>query len=424
MSAPPNTPTMQHRERSDPPFRILMLLDQRFPPDVRVENEIESLTEAGFEVILMAIAPDERSARDEFKGATVLRVRIPAKARNWMRGLAGTIPVLSWFICRQVMRVVRDCEIHAIHAHDLYMCGGALRAGKWLNLPVVSDLHENWCAVLRHYAWSTRFPGRLAISHRRWERLEARWTRQSDHVVVITQQMKARIAELGVDRSNISVLPNTVNTREFDRFPVIQEIMDGMRSPFTLSYAGTINLHRGLDTLLRAMPAVLEEVDALLVIVGEGKIQPELEVLARSLGIADRVRFDGWQELPRLKSYFLGSDICVAPHVKGVQNDSALPHKLFQYMYLKRPVVVSNCVPMEDIVERTHCGLVFPSGDHEALARCLIELYRDPERRRLMGARGHSAVLQQYRWEISAQALTSAYSRLAHDAGEWSNRST
>ena len=87
------------------PFRILMLLDHAFPPDIRVENEALSLIEAGFEVGLLAIGPDDRPARETYRGIRLFRDKISAQARNKMRGLAGTVPLLSWYLARKIGHV-------------------------------------------------------------------------------------------------------------------------------------------------------------------------------------------------------------------------------------------------------------------------------------------------------------------------------
>ncbi|MDE2731947.1 MAG: glycosyltransferase family 4 protein [Bacteroidota bacterium] len=398
--------------RNSRPQRILMLLDNTFPPDVRVENEALSLVEAGFEVVLLAIGPDNRPRVEMHRGFTVVRCRIHRKLRDWMRGLSGTIPLLSFFILWQVRRMWRRYPFDAVHAHDLYMCGGALRAARRFGKPVVADLHENWVHVLRHYAWSTRFPGKLFISLRRWRWLERKWVLEAARLLVIVPRTKTRYVQLGVSAHRITVLPNTINVRDFDAYPIDQAVIDELESSFTITYTGTINLHRGLDLLIRALPAVVNACHARLVVVGDGRIRSELEALVRQLGIAAHVWFTGWQDQYLLKSFILGSDVCVAPHVKGPHNDAALPHKLFHYMYLKRPVVVTDCAPMQRIVEQHNCGVVTPYGDVNALSSALLELHGNSELRRQMGANGYRAVVERYNWSCSARELVRMYREL------------
>lgn len=386
-----------------------MILDQPFPPDIRVENEANALAEAGFEVILLILAPDTRESIEKYQGFTIVRRHTPQKFRNWMRGLAGTVPILSWYIARQVRRLQRQYSFDVIHAHDLYMCGGALKAGRRAGVPVVADLHEVWVSVLGQYAWSTRFPGKLLVSIRRWKALEKKWASQAEKVIVITEEMRDRYTSLGCPESKVVALPNTINMETFDSYTVSETIIKTHASEFTLVYTGTINLHRGLGFLLDSMPLVLRQCNARLVLVGDGRIRPELEAQVESLGITDHVFFEGWRPQAEIKSYILASDVCVIPLVKCEQGDMSLPHKLFHYMYLERPLITTNCTHMQRVVEETDCGIVVPYGDHEALASSIIELHRNPSRRKQMGINGRRAVKEHYNWERSVRSLIEMY---------------
>ena len=401
------------KAESKKPYRILMILDQPFPPDIRVENEASALATAGFEVILLILAPDTRAPIEDYQGYTIVRRHVPAKVRNWMRGFAGTIPFLSWYIERQIQQLRKQYSFDVIHAHDLYMCGGALRAGKRLGIPVVADLHEVWTAALAQYSWSTRFPGKLFISLRRWKALEKKWTDSAERVIVTADTMRDHYIELGCPEKKITVLPNTINIEVFDRYPVKEDIIESHKSEYTLVYTGGINLHRGLDFLLETMPLVLKHCPARLVLVGDGRIRPELERQAELLGITDHVAFEGWRPQEEIKSYILASDVCLIPQIKCEHTDKTVTHKLFHYMYLQRPLITTNCDYMQQVVEVTDCGAVVPYGNHEAFASCLIELYKNPARRKQMATNGHQAVLERFNWDHSVRSLVEMYRNMA-----------
>ena len=90
-----------------------------------------------------------------------------------MRGLAGVIPILDHYIARRMRSIYESWPFQAVHAHDLYLVGGALRGGRQLGVKVIADLHENWVAALKHYTWSNRFPAKMIINLNRWDRLES-----------------------------------------------------------------------------------------------------------------------------------------------------------------------------------------------------------------------------------------------------------
>lgn len=391
-------------------MHILMVLDHAFPPDLRVENEIQTLIAAGIDVTLLAIAPDDRPGTDTHLGARIIRDRLPKKLRNVMRGLVSTVPLMDRYIERRVGALHAEFGFDAIHAHDLYLVGGALRAGKRLGLPVVADLHENWVEALRHYAWSTRAPGRWVVNLDRWARTEQRWVNAADRLVVVIEEAAARYEAMGVDPGRMTVLPNYVQLASFEGYALDPDLIERLRSPLTLVYTGGIDAHRGLESAVRAMPSVLESVPgARFVIVGDGRTRGELEALVEQLGLQDSVLFEGWQPQERIRSYTAAADVCLIPHLRTVHTDATIPHKLFHAMVTERPVVVSNCRPLQRIVESAQAGVVFEAGNADSLASAVQALHASPDGRARMGTCGREAVLDRYHWEAAAAGLVAMY---------------
>ena len=249
-------------------FHILMVLDECFPPDVRVENEVRSLLSAGFAVTVLSIAPYPKTQAGgssgvmSHEGMAVVRVSIPKQVRNKLRGLAASIPALSLFVSHQIQRVCKRVHVDALHMHDLWLFGGGLRAARRLGIPVVGDLHENYVDALTQYAWSTRFPAKYVVNIPRWRHLEARWTRAVSKVICVNEAQKDRVVKLGVGPLRTIVTPNTIAIAEFDRYDVDTAIVESVRSDFTIIYTGSFDLHRGLATLIRAMPIVVAAVSS------------------------------------------------------------------------------------------------------------------------------------------------------------------
>lgn len=393
--------------------RVLMIVDHAFPPDIRVENEAVALIEAGYEVTVLAIGPDSRPAVDVHRGIRIVRNRISAQRRNKMRGLAGTLPVLDRYVARHARRLHRECHFDALHVHDLYLFGGGLRAGRELGVPVVGDLHENWVEALKGYAWSTQLPGRLFINFDRWQRVERSWTRSVDRLIAVVDDALDRNRANGVETDRIVVVSNTLNVDEFESHAVDEALVRSLQSPLHLLYVGGFDLHRGIDTVLDAMPAILDQVPhATLTLVGDGRIADDLKKSCRRRAIEGSVRFEGWQPHERLKSYMLAADVCLVPHRRTPHTDATLPHKLFQYMYCAKAVVVSDCKPLKRVVEEAGSGLVFRSDDPASLAHSVLKLADRPELRSSMGNRGRDAVLERYNWKVEALRLVQMYDAL------------
>jgi len=394
-------------------FHICMILDQGYPPDLRVENEARSLVEAGFEVTVLSIGPDSRPAEEMIEGVRVVRPRIPAQVRNKMRGLSGSIPFIEWYVLRQLKRIHRRFPINALHAHDLYLFGAALRSGKRLKVPVVGDMHENWVEALRHYKWSTTVPGKWVVNLDRWNELELRWSREVDRLVVVIDEMAERLRERGLPDDHVCVVPNTIHLDEFDSWPSDppSTFPEGFPS---LIYTGGMDRHRGLEDPIRAMPAILARwPEAKLVFVGDGAVRGELEELCTSLHLGDSVWFAGWQAQDAVKGFIAKADIGLIPHLKTQHTDHTIPHKLFHYMHMRLPVLVSNCKPLERIVNASESGKVYSSGRPDDLVNQLASMLASKEVRERMGESGHLAVSTTWNWNATAVDLISMYQELA-----------
>ncbi len=391
-------------------MRILMVLDHSFPPDIRVENEARTLVKAGFEVTILAIGPDSRPVLDQLHGVRIRRDIVPNRIRNWMRGLAGTLSLPSLLLSRRIIQAHKDWPFDVLHLHDLYLFGGGIRAAKKLGVPLVGDLHENWVEALKHWKWSSSFPRNLVVSVPRWERLERAWIAEMDRLIVVVQEMGQRNESLGFPADRIIEVPNTILIDEFASYPIDHELVEAVRSPLTVVYTGGMDIHRGLDRVISAMSRVVaERPDARLYLVGTGRVRPELEAQANKAGLSEHVIFPGWQPQPLIRSYIEAADVCLVPHRRTVNTDAGLPHKLFHYMYARKPVVVTDCRPLDRIVSTERCGLVVPDGDPSAMAGAILELAADPQAAAEMGRLGHEAVKTRWNWDATSAGMVAMY---------------
>lgn len=394
--------------------RILMVLDHPFPSDARVENEAVSLINAGYEVGLLALSSDDRPAEENHLGISIFRSRVGEQLHMKLRGLAGTLPLFGWIVDRRVRQLYDRFPFDALHVHDLYLFGGGLRAAGKLGVPIVGDLHENYVEALKKYAFSTRYPGKLFVSIPRWEKLERKWVNAVDRLVVVIEEAADRNEQLGVSREKIFVVPNTPRLAVLDQQKVDDRIVDRIRSELTILYIGGFDLHRGLESVIEAMPKVLHKhPGALLVMVGDGRNRDELESLAQKHAITSNVRFEGWQPFDSVRSYVTGCDIGLVPHLRTPHTDATIPHKLFHYMYFEKPAVVTDCRPLKRIVENEGAGLVYKSGNSSELADAILTLAASPDRAAEMGIRGRESVRERLNWDVTARPLVDGYEKLS-----------
>ncbi|WP_254565187.1 glycosyltransferase family 4 protein [Oscillatoria sp. HE19RPO] len=88
------------------------------------------------------------------------------------------------------------------------------------------------------------------------------------------------------------------------------------------------------------------------------------------------------------------------------------PTKMFEYMALGLPVVVSNFPLYAEVVQSANCGLCVDPTKPQEVAEAIQWLIEHPQEAEAMGQRGKNAVLEKYNWQTEAQKLFDFYQKL------------
>ena len=77
----------------------------------------------------------------------------------------------------------------------------------------------------------------------------------------------------------------------------------------------------------------------------------QIERLIQDLGVKEEVKTTSWVNSDQVLANILQADLCCVPHNSNPHTDSTIPHKLFQYMIAKRPILVSSSAPLQRIID-------------------------------------------------------------------------
>ncbi|MEQ9375818.1 MAG: glycosyltransferase family 4 protein [Imperialibacter sp.] len=398
------------------PLRIGMLLDQDFPPDSRVENEAVSLIEAGFEVFLFSLAYKKGAGQEVWNGIKVKRYA----ANKWIyksSAVAYDFPFFHKKVKSMIADFISKNDIQALHVHDMVLARAAFRANKVFGLPLTLDLHENRPVIMQFYPHLKKFPGKYLINLSRWEKAQNQLLREADRVVLVTEEARDEaVRSAGIDPGKVVVVPNTIHPDIFLSYPIEEQIVDRFKDTFNIVYVGDTGLRRGTMELIEALPIVLETVkNARLILVGKSSEDLQLMQRAEELGISRHVSFEGWQDVSLFPSYISVASVCVSPIHRNLHHDTTFANKIFQYMAMGKPLVVSDCPPQVRVVQEAQCGLVHEGGSAADLARQIIGISEDPSQAARMGENGKKAVLDKYNWPKTSARLIDYYQSLANE---------
>jgi len=385
-----------------------MILCKPYPPDIRLEKEIRSLTEAGHHLFVLAERRKAESKREKVLSAVTDRYTPPNTFRRRLDWFRFQTSFRSGFWSNRIKDFVKRNKIEVLHVHDLPLVGTTIAIAREFNIPVVADMHENYPAAKQLWSANIRDPlVWFGDDYRRWQRYEKRILPLANKVITVVDEAAQRLQESGtVNSENMTVVMNVEEKTWFDAHITTNTTED---DTIRIVYVGGVRPHRGLDEVIKAL-VDLRDRDLLLRIVGaRGRYSTELQDLAKDLGVADKMDLVPWCPLEEVPNAIIECDIGIIPHQKHAHTDATIPHKLFQYMLGRKPVIVSNCKPLERIVKETRAGLVFESGNTENLAAKIMELCSDSEHRKTLGSNGRAAASREYSWEAEGQKLVRLY---------------
>lgn len=164
----------------------------------------------------------------------------------------------------------------------------------------------------------------------------------------------------------------------------------GLENKIVASYiAGNFQAYRGVELLLESISQVIKQNPKirLLIVGGSPDSLALLQKKIRALHLEENCTVTGWVPAEELIRYYLISDFGVLPHKNTPATQLTAPIKLFDYMVLGKPVILTSLREQSRYVIDGVNGLKVPPDDPAALARAILELAQDSSRLKQMSAR-------------------------------------
>lgn len=323
-------------------------------------------------------SPDQIRARCFVPSSENDRKRRPSRFRQSYFGkLAETFAKdLRWFFEEQ-KAVTIDIERfrntpYVWQHHDLFQTRG-LKLAKQLGVPSV-------LFVDAPYVWES---GKWGISRLGWEWFAKGWgdsraCKKADLVLVVSEEVKRAVLDLGVDESRILITPCTVSPDRFDRaqgYELRKSL--GVTDNFIIGWVGSFRKFHSLDLLVEAFKDVATSIpQAKLMLVGDGPERMRLQEKVDGFGLNDRVMFPGNIPHNEIPAYISSFDLAVLP---SQSNDGFhySPLKLREFFAAGVPVIAAAVGDVKLVIEASDGGWLVPPGQKDVIAEMIVRVESD-----------------------------------------------
>jgi glycogen synthase len=366
-----------------------------------------ALARAGHKVIVISRALHERQHYFEANGVEVFRI-LPSldvsstpiiwRLNRWWEGYRLAVAM-------QLRQILRDRQIDIIECPELHaepLLHSVLRSKP----PLIVRLHSGSGVV-------ADFEPNQANGSRLNARLERRLMRSAAHVTSPSTALVT--ATHGVDFKRCTVIPNPVNT---DHFKPTTQSVESDSYPNVLC-VGRPRFLKGIHVLAQAIPTVWKDLpqtrftfvpapmgtsggspaDAYCAILGNLVDDPRIRIVDEPVTRATIRRF--YQE----------ATICAVPSLW-----EAFGYVCAEAMACGAAVIASRTGGLAEIIEDEKSGVLVEPGKAAELARAILSLIRDPERRAQIGAAARNRAVEEFSSAKIAARMTSLYQQVIQHA--------
>ncbi len=206
----------------------------------------------------------------------------------------------------------------------------------------------------------------------------------------ISESTADDLAERGIPRESIRVIYPGIDSDWYTPEPSLRS------SEPLFVYLGRLKRYKRVDLIVRAF-AQMAHPTARLAIAGTGDYRPELEKLAASLDLGERVRFLGFIDDDAKRSLLREAWALAFTSPKegwGITN--------FEAAACATPVIASDSPGLRESMRDRETGFLVPHGDVPALTRAMATVANAPELVAELGARARRFA-EGFSWEAAAE---------------------
>jgi glycosyltransferase involved in cell wall biosynthesis len=361
------------------------------PRAMRVLHVISGQYYAGAERVQDLLAQHLPAAHCDVGFACVSADQFPSKRQCQQVPLARTAMRYPWIskAVEQIVRMIKDDAYDLVHSHTPRSAWAAVRAAKIAGCPFVHTMHD--VSLGQPQNLTRRVFGAYTISR----------LRVADVVTTVSPTTAALAQQLELGKTRRMILNGVPSARpQFQRTPPGDT--DG-HGTWNLGTVGLIRPCKGVEVLVRAVKRLRDRgCHAEATVVGTfytPQYERQVMDLVSSLDLNAHIHFVGFSD--NVPAHLETFDLFVMPSI----GPEGLPMVLLESMAHGLPTLGSDVAGVGDVVRPEIDGLLFPPGDHNALAAAAERFLRGDVDWKSMS----EAARQRHHEEFSVQRMAAEF---------------
>jgi phosphatidylinositol alpha-1,6-mannosyltransferase len=217
-------------------------------------------------------------------------------------------------------------------------------------------------------------------------------------------------------RDKLTVITPGVDIERFRPAPTDAQVRQrlGWAGRRVVLTAGRLQMRKGHDCLIRALPAIRDTIpDVLYAIVGEGDRRDALQSLAAEIGVLDCVRFHGALGDDELIECYQQCDVLALPNREVNGDFEGFGMVLVEAQACGRPVLAGASGGTAETMRPGDTGWLVNCDKPEPLAQALVDALSDATKLDQFGAAGRRWAVDQFDWDALAARASKVFNSIS-----------
>jgi len=371
--------------------KIVILSTVHHYKDARIFKEISSLKKK-YSDIYFIVPIDKQQEKFTENGISIIPLPFPKTRKQRL------------LIQKEAYKIIKTLQPDILHFHDPELMLLAYWIKRKQNLKVIFDIHENVAGAIKDSDWLPNFL-RPIVSNL-YKRIEKKIISKFDAIIIAETSYRKIYGEKAIELLNFPKLPKTEN----------KIIHKSFKQPITFVYSGMIWERRGIFKMLALIKTLYDNNYKIRFnLIGpfaSKKLENQVKVFILENGLSEIITIYGRKPFYEMLEILSKSHIGLAL-LENIENyRESLSSKIFDYMSMGLPYLVSNFKIYDNFTVKAKTGITVNYSDDKEIYSKAVELISNDDLMKEMSINGQRKVKTQWNWETQEKKLLNLYTQL------------